>query len=176
MQAVWENSRGKGEQMKEDRLLHIYLQDHCAGATAGVELAKRCLSKNSDGALGDFLANRLLPEIKEDKASLERVMDVVGAPRARWKEGAVWLAEKTGRLKLNGHIISYSPLSRLLEVEGLCVGVDAKMCMWMALETLSDSRPELRAVDLDALLERARRQRRELETRRLEAAAQALSP
>ena len=37
---------------------------------------------------------------------------------------AGWVAEKAGRLKLNGSLLTYSPLSRLVELEGLSLGVE----------------------------------------------------
>jgi hypothetical protein len=44
------------------RLLAIYLNDHLAGATIGVELALRAARENTGSELGDFLGEVLLPE------------------------------------------------------------------------------------------------------------------
>ena len=38
------------------RFLGIYLNDHLAGATTGVELARRSRASNQGTELGDFLA------------------------------------------------------------------------------------------------------------------------
>jgi hypothetical protein len=148
-------------------LLHIYLSDHLAGATGGIELAKRCLSNNRGATLGDFL-EELVAELEADKRALESIMDTVRAPRAAWKQRAAWAAEKIGRLKLNGRIRGYSPLSRVLELEALCLAVEGKTCLWRSLEqSPASSRPH----DLDGLLARARSQRERLERHRVDAVA-----
>jgi len=45
-----------------------------------------------------------------------------------------WAAEKLGRLKLNGRLRGYSPLSRLLELEMLHIGITGKLELWQALQ------------------------------------------
>jgi hypothetical protein len=153
-------------------LLATYLNDHLAGSTVGVELARRARGSNEGTALGDFLA-RLAAEIEEDRDSLEEVMRAVGAGRDRIKVAGAWAGEKVGRLKLNGRLLGYSPLSRLVELEGLRLGVEGKACLWRMLRELAD--PRLAQFDFDALLARAERQRDELELHRLEAGRLALA-
>ena len=46
------------------RLLAIYLNDHLAGATVGVELTLRAARENNGSELGDFLRDVLHPEIR----------------------------------------------------------------------------------------------------------------
>ena len=41
--------------MAADKLLSIYLNDHLAGATIGVELARRIRARNRGTPLGDYL-------------------------------------------------------------------------------------------------------------------------
>jgi hypothetical protein len=161
--------------MPDGRLLAIYLNDHLAGATAGVELTKRALRSNRGSELGTFLGH-LLIEIEEDKRSLEQVIDVLGVKKSAIKRPAAVVAERLGRLKLNGRLTGYSPLSRVLELEGLALGVEAKLALW---ENLRDVRvlPEDGAgVDLDGLIARAGRQRAGLEEQRLAAARRAFAP
>lgn len=153
-------------------LLAIYLNDHLAGATVGVELARRARGSNEGTALGDFLA-AIAIEIEEDRDTLQDVMAAVGAGRDRLKVTGAWAGEKVGRLKLNGSLLGYSPLSRVVELEGLRLGVEGKACLWRMLRELAD--PRLSAVDFDALLARAERQRDDLERHRLEAGRLALA-
>jgi hypothetical protein len=155
-----------------DKFLHIYMNDHLAGATAGRELAKRCLSNNAGTPLGDYL-ERFIQEITEDRATLEAALESTGGKRDRIKPAAGWLAEKVGRLKLNGQIRGYSPLSRVVELEGLCAGVEAKKAMWIAFEALDD--PRLGGFDFAALSRRATGQRESLEAFRVQAAQKAFS-
>jgi len=59
----------------------------------------------------------------------------VGIDRA--KQFVAWTAEKAGRLKLNGRLLGYSPLSRVEELEALRLGVTGKRMLWIALDELS---------------------------------------
>ena len=100
-----------------------------------------------------------------------RILDV-GPDRL--KTTAAWVAEKAGRLKLNGSIVSYSPLSRLVELEALTLGVHGKVLMWQALAEVRPLVARLEDLDLDALVSRGRSQLRTLQRLRLQAAAEAL--
>ena len=98
------------------KLLGIYLQDHHAGSTSGLELVRRARSSNQGTVYGDFLS-RLADEIDADRRTLEEIMDDLGVGSDRAKDGAAWVGEKLGRLKTNGQLTGYSPLSRLVELE-----------------------------------------------------------
>jgi hypothetical protein len=153
-------------------LLAIYLNDHLAGATGGLELAKRAAGSNRGTELGEFL-ERLRDEVEQDRASLVEAMRRLEIGRDRAKIAAGWAAEKAGRLKLNGRLIGYSPLSRVVELEALTLAVAGKLACWRALDALGDAR--LRDIGLPALIERGERQREELERFRLDAAREALA-
>ena len=159
--------------MSAEKRLRIYLNDHSAGSLTGYELAKRCFNNNEGTELGEFLRT-FLGELEEERSELHRVMDALGMPRDKLKDGLGWMAEKAGRLKLNGQLTGYSPLSRLLELEGLVIGVTGKRGLWRSLKELATSDPRLEIVDLDRLEKQAQAQLEELEVRRLEAARAAL--
>ena len=86
------------------------------------------------------------------------------------KVWAVRVAEFIGRLKLNGRIITRSPLSSVVELETLVVGVRGKEALWTALQQAGIP---LENIDLGALVESARAQGAELEALRLSAVAKA---
>jgi hypothetical protein len=155
------------------KLLGIYLNDHLAGAMGGIELARRCLSNNRGTPLEADL-EKLVREIEEDRVVLEGLMERLGVPRSPVKAPVAWALEKVGRLKLNGRLLEYSPLSRVIELELLSSGVETKRSMWTALKGLADEGIDL-GLDLEDLIGRARRQRRMLERRRLEAAVAAFA-
>lgn len=149
--------------------LSIYLNDHLAGSTAGLELAKRARGSNSDSELGPFLAE-LVEEVREDRATLVGVMRKLDVGEDRVKQALAWTAEKVGRLKLNGSLLSYSPLSRLVELEGLTLGVHGKLGLWRTLDRLSADEPRLAGFDFEELIKRAQNQQRRLERQRQKAA------
>jgi hypothetical protein len=139
------------------KLLRIYLQDHLAGATGGLELARRTRGANEGSPYGEPLA-KLADDIDADRRSLESIMDDLGFGGDRAKNLGFWVAEKAGRLKLNGSLTGYSPLSRMIEIEGLIAGVNAKRSLWLTLIDVSGAVPELDADRLRRLLERAEQQ------------------
>lgn len=155
--------------MEKNKLLRIYLNDHLAGSVAGHELAKRMESKNAGTPLGEYLL-QFLQELEEDQKVLEDLLDAFEATPDRIKQMAAWIGEKAGRLKLNGQITGYSDLSRLLEIEGLCLGVDGKLSLWRSLKRVQQHHPQLAGLDLDALIARAEKQRARLEEFRRDAA------
>jgi hypothetical protein len=142
-------------------LFGIYLNDHLAAATAGVELARRVAGS------GDPRLVEIAGEIAEDREELIRVMRRLALPIRRYKQVGAWLGERVGRLKLNGHLLTPSPLSRLVELEMLRLSVDGTTAMWTALRVGSGDVAGLDPARLDELIVRARRQSADLESRRI---------
>ncbi|MEU0788161.1 transaldolase [Streptomyces sp. NPDC006173] len=137
-------------------LLAIYLNDHFAGATGGVELFRRAAGaqKSADNTV---LAD-LVEQVEEDREVLCQIMSDLGVSIAHSKGALGWLAEKAGRLKPNGHLLSRSPLSDVLEVESMLLGVRGKAACWRTLRDMCETDERLDADHLDALLGRAARQ------------------
>ncbi len=157
-----------------DRLLEIYLADHLAAATAGLALARRAARNNDGSQTGDFL-RQLEAEIEADQRTLRQVVAHCGFKPSKAKEAAAWSGEKLGRLKLNGQLRGYSPLSRVLELEALVVGITGKLALWQSLQQLPDIDQHLHGVDLGQLVDRARQQRQQVEKHRIEAARTAFA-
>jgi len=153
-----------------DKYLSIYLNDHLAGSTVAVELVRRAAGENQGTELGAFL--RILQrDIEADREALLQLMAQLGASVDRPKRALAWLGEKAGRLKLNGRWVGYSPLSRLVELEFLSLGIEGKRLLWVTLGAVAGDRldPE-RLMDL---IDRAQQQRADLEPFRAQAARQA---
>jgi hypothetical protein len=150
-----------------DRLLDIYLDDHHAAATAFLQVARRSRVANPEGELAAFL-DRFVGELTEERRELERMMRELGMRPSRAKDAVAGAAAQLGRLKLNGRVRGYSPLSRVLELEGLEAGVTGKLALWRTLESTGRLGSEWPPV-LARLREQAETQREELERHRLEA-------
>jgi hypothetical protein len=155
-----------------DRLLAIYLNDHLAGATLGVGLVRRLRSSNrGDAEFGEPLA-KICTEIEQDRETLIRLMDRLDVDRNPVKPALARIAERLGRLKLNGQLRGYSPLSRVLELEVLATGIGGKLQLWNALEqSFGES---LDGFDFHALAARADSQGQRVEDLHLAAAQRAL--
>jgi predicted DNA-binding ribbon-helix-helix protein len=159
--------------MKE-KLLRIYLQDHLAGSTAGLELARRTRAANEGTEYGPPLA-KIADEIDADRRQLQGIMEELGFGGDRAKNIAAWGLEKAGRLKLNGQLTGYSPLSRVVELEGLLTGITGKRAVWVSLLELAPQEERLDAALLERLRERAEAQRATVEELRERAAREAFS-
>ncbi|MFI5685268.1 hypothetical protein [Streptomyces sp. NPDC051636] len=147
-------------------LLGIYLNDHLAGATVGTRRAGYVARAHRGTPLGEVL-EPLAREIAEDRRSLLGVMHRLGVPARRYKVGAAVAAEWAGRFKPNGRVVNRSPLSTVLELEFLRLGVEGKAAGWRTLRPLADADGRLDPRRIDELLERAERQLRTLEDLRL---------
>ena len=156
------------------KLLSIYLNDHLAGATIGVELAKRTLGSNR-GTEFELPLSKLTAEIVEDRQTLTALMERLGVPRRSWKVTGAFLAEKVARLKLNGQVVGYSPLSRVVELESLQLGVEGKAAMWRTLREFAGWDKRIDGQEMARLERRAGNQRRGLEELRVAAARIAFS-
>ena len=117
----------------------------------------------------------LAAEITQDRLALIKIMGTLGIPVRGYKVFAGWVGEKAGRVKLNGHVLTRSPLSRLEETELLRLGVEGKAAA-MAVAPLArrtgqppGRRPARRSP------RRARRQSDTLETLRVRIAARVLA-
>ena len=145
-----------------DRFLGIYMRDQLAAGVLWRELARRAQRSNEGTELGDALA-RVATAIAEDVSTFERLVDRLGIRRDRVKPALALAAERLGRLKLNGQLRGYSPLSRFVELEGLVMGIDGKKVLWETLGDLGGLRARAPEVDFDRLIERADAQRDALE-------------
>lgn len=155
---------------RRQRLLTIYLNDHLAGAGGGVSLVRR-MARTHRGTPAEAPLAELAEEIAEDRDSLREVMTALDVP-ARWPRVVVGrLAEKAARIKLNGRLASRSPLSDVLELEAMRLGVEGKASLWRSLRVLADTAGPLDPAAVGRLLARAERQAALLEGLRVEAVA-----
>ena len=152
-----------------EKFLRIYLQDHLAGSTAGVELARRTRGANEGTEYGPPLA-KIADEIEADRRALQGLMEDFGFGGDPMKNAGAWAVEKLGRLKLNGSLTGYSPLSRMEELEGLLTGITGKKALWTALLQVAADEPRLDAARLERLRDRAEAQREAVEGLREKAA------
>jgi len=140
------------------RYLRIYMDDQLALGVGWRELARRAQVSNQGTELGDALT-RVARGITEDVATFQDIMRRLGMRPSRIKTSLAVAAERAGRLKPNGRVRSYSPLSRFEELDGLAMGLDAKRLLWANLRDLAGLGAGLPDVDFDELIRRAERQR-----------------
>lgn len=153
--------------------LSTYLNDHLAGATAGVELAERVASWYA-GRPAEASLRVVADAIAEDRQALIQLQSRLGFPPSSMKAAAGWVSEKVTRLKLRRRVTGDATLTRLMALETLSLGIAGKRALWESLK-VSDGSARF-GVDLDNLIERADQQRTEVERYRLDTATEAFTP
>ncbi len=141
---------------------HIYLNDHRAGASGGTRLARRLAASNTPGPYAEKLRD-VADSISIDTATLDAIRDAWGVDGGAVKRVGAIVMERVGRLKMNGHFLEYSPLSRVLEIEALMSGVQAKRQLWRSLGSLTTTHPVLADFDFVLLEKRGDEQLAALE-------------
>jgi hypothetical protein len=116
--------------------LSIYLNDQLALGVVWRELARRSRAENDGSELGAML-ERVSTAIAEDVQTFESIMARLRVPKSRYKSRAAVAAERIGRLKPNGRLRGYSPLSRFVELDFLAIGIDGKKLLWTTLRDLA---------------------------------------
>ena len=133
------------------RFIAIYLRDHRAGAVAGRRLAQRLAKENSHWTKLPSVAG----EIEADETTLLLLMKTFGVSEGTLKKVTAASLELVERLKPNGQLVGYSPLSRVLELESLMSGVTAKRRLWASLRRLARRGDTLDGIDFEELDRRA---------------------
>jgi len=90
-------------------------------------------------------------------------MSQVGVQPQKWRAPVGTAAEKAARLKLNGHVLTRSPLSRVVELEALLAGVEGKRSGWRTLRHLAKTDDRFDVGQLDRLIARSLEQSELLE-------------
>lgn len=145
----------------DKELLELYLSDHLTGSAAGLSRMRRMADDYAGSETGRVLRD-IAHEVDEEQDRLERLIDTLGLRRLRHRQAAAWTAEKVGRLKLNGRVLTTSPMTPLLELELMRSAVMGKLGLW---QTLTEIGAELGEdpEEFRGLAEQARRQAERLD-------------
>jgi hypothetical protein len=117
---------------------------------------------------------QLLDELREERGVLASSMAALGLPIRQYKQVASWIGEKLSRGKLNGYLLSRSPLSDLVEFEFIATAVLAKRAGFETLRELAAVDSRLDAELLNRLIAQADDQHEWLADARREVAARVI--
>ncbi|NUU32315.1 hypothetical protein [Arthrobacter sp. C9C5] len=120
----------------DEKLLGLYLSDHLTGATAGLGRIERMAKDFTDTPVHAELAT-LAAAIGRERELLRKLIHELGIRQRPHRQAAAWLAEHAGRLKLNGRLLSRSPMTLVLESELMRAAILAKIGGWQTLEELA---------------------------------------
>jgi hypothetical protein len=140
--------------LRNPDLLAIYCNDHLASAMGGIELVSRMLGEHR-GTPDEPRLEELLGQLREERSSLTAMTRALGLPIRQYKQAAAWVAEKVARAKLNGRLVSRSPLSSLIEFEFIANAVLIKRAGFETLRELAEVEPRLDKAELERLIHQA---------------------
>ena len=160
--------------MSIERLASIYLNDHLTAATAGVELARRTAGNHRHDELADETAE-LADEVEQDRVALRRLMHRLGLKVNRPMAALGVVGERLGRLKPNGFVVRRSPLSDVVELEGLRAFVATKIAAWQVLRAIAAHDNRITRDEVEELIDRAQDQAERLYKLHLRVTEQVLS-
>ncbi|AJR17994.1 hypothetical protein KR76_00980 [Pimelobacter simplex] len=143
-------------------MLHGYLQHHWVGSTGGVSLFHRVARTHPDPLVAATVGE-IAGEVAAERETLRTIMSIVGVTPSRLGALTARTGELLGRLKPNGHLLTRSPLTDVVEVEALRIAVSGKHAGWQLLRSVADADPRLDPVLLDDLVQLAESQLDRLE-------------
>lgn len=147
----------------------LYLDARLAVAEGWIALVRRMARENHGTDLGADL-QELLGDLLDEPPVLRSMLLQVGGREHRLKQRLARWAERLGRLRRNGSVLRYSPLSRLDEIEGLAAALTLRAEMWESLVQAFGPGYRVDGRDLGTVRARARRQAAWLEPHHAEAA------
>jgi hypothetical protein len=159
-----------GGAARHPELLGVYCNDHLAAATGGIELVGRMIGRWR-GTPYEQPLEQLLDELREERAGLRSTMEALGVPVRQYKQLATWVGEKLSRVKLNGRLLSRSPLSDVIEFEFIATAVLAKRAGFETLREVAEVDRRIDAALFDRLIDQADDQHTWLAEARREVAA-----
>ena len=129
-------TREDGERHGIQRRWTTYLNDHLAGATAGMNLAEMAAEEHQSDEHGPFFGE-ISSEISADYDDAPGAHDVARR-RGERDQGR----PRRGRLEDDGAEVhrrrATTSSTRSSRCETLSIGVEGKVCMWKALKTVED--------------------------------------
>jgi hypothetical protein len=114
-----------------------YLNDHLAGAIGGIELAEHLANRGFDPAVA-AIATPLLAEIREDRQTLEQLMQRLHIAPSHPRQAATWLMAKAGELKAAWDDPAGGALRLLQTTEALSLGIAGKEALWSGLAAAAE--------------------------------------
>lgn len=107
-------------------LLAVYVRNHLAAARGGLDLFRR-VARSTEGTDAGPEVAALAAEVDVDLRTLLAIAQVLGIGENKPFGFAARAGETLGRLKPNGSLVRRSPLTDLIEIEGLLDAVAAKL-------------------------------------------------
>ncbi|QJE97764.1 hypothetical protein [Luteolibacter luteus] len=143
-----------------------YLNDHLAGATGAILLIGDLAKRQEDDTERLFFQN-LQEEVSGDRDLLTALIRRAGMEEKIIAKVTGDVGARAGKLKLMWDGLEPGKLGYFEALEILALGIQGKRLLWTVLGEVASLYPEWTGVDFEALAKSAKRQRDEVEQRRL---------
>lgn len=153
--------------------LERYLNDHLAGAGGAVTLIGDLAGRQEADDERRFYLE-LKEKVSADQQFLKDLIQRAGMEETVMARLAGGLTSRAGKLKLMWEGLEPGKLGNFEALEMLALGIQGKKLLWTVLGEVAPLYPEWEGVDFGALKQEAKRQRDEVEQRRLNAGREAL--
>ena len=152
----------------------VYVNDHLAGAAAGLSMMDDLASRTERTALAAKL-HALAAEVREDQQLLRDVLARLAASERRAAQAAAWVTEKMseGRLALAAR--SHPALALLEGLESLALGLQGKLAVFRVLAEIGPHDPRLADLPFAARADRTVAQHAMIEAERRAAGREAFA-
>lgn len=152
----------------------VYLNDHLAGAAAGLSMMDDLAHRTEGTALAAKLRN-LAGEVREDQQLLRDVLRRIAATERRSAQAAAWVTEKVseGRFALAAR--NHPALALLEGLESLALGLQGKLALFRVLADIGPHDPRLAGLPFAAHADRTAAQHAMIEAERRTAAREAFA-
>ena len=160
---------------EEFEFLQIYIRDHDGASSGGLHLAERCLESNKTTPIAPALQS-LVATLTDAQTALRSLAEHLGIERSLIREATTWVGAALDSLKLNGRLTTYSPLSRVVELEALSSAVAAQLRLWETLMAIAPLDTRLDAAEAERRIGDCKRLLADLGTMHDSAVAEAFTP
>lgn len=152
--------------------LALYLNDHLAGAVAGLNMMDALATQTEGAPLAPRL-RALADEVREDQQLVRETLDRLEAGERRLTQAAAWVTEKVseGRLALTGR--NHPALALFEGLESIALGLQGKLALFRVLADLQPHDARLAGLPFGARTVRTAAQHAMIEEERLAAAREA---
>jgi hypothetical protein len=148
--------------------LATYLRDHLAGGDTAVGTLRALQNTEIPAPLSEVI-EWVVPDIEEDKRTLERMIHSLDVKQTWWRSVGAWFAAKVSSWKF-WHRVS-GDLGHLEVLEVLSIGILGKRALWRVLSHLQATTGQFAGSDFHALIARAERQYDAVEHARMRTAS-----
>lgn len=156
-----------------ENALEHYLNDHLAGATGAIALIADVAERQEEDEEKLFYLD-LKEKVSKDQQLLKELIQRAGMDQKLTAQVAGGIASRVGKLKLMWEGLEPGKLGQFEALEILALGIQGKRLLWTVLGEVAPLYPEWNGIDFPSLAQEAKRQRDEVEARRIKSGREAL--